>query len=347
MLRLRRFGHQAPRTLDEAVRLVAEEHAVLVGGGTDLYPGMKRGLFEPRTVVSLQGIRELRGIRQNREGGLTVGAMTTLRELAQDPRIKSHYHALAQAASLVATPQIRAMATVGGNLCSDTRCNYYDQSYLWRRAIDFCLKKDGDVCRVAPGSPRCWAVSSSDLAPVAVALGGRARLVSVRGERTVPMRAFFRDDGIEHLGKGADEVFADLTLPPPAGMLSTYLKLRRRGSTDFPVLGVAVAARIDPGGMCDVARIVVGAVSPAPVEVSEAERILAGKRLSDGLIEQAAEAVFQAIRPMDNTDLTPYHRKRVARLYVRRALMDLRRQAPSVPRRARRPAVRRRTPLRT
>ncbi len=329
MLRLTRFDHHAPRTLGEAVRLAARERAALVGGGTDLVPGMKRGLFEPGTVVSLRGIPELRGIRRNRDGGLLVGAMTTLRELAQDRRVKSQHAGLAQAAGLVANPQIRAMATVGGNLCSDTRCNYYDQSYLWRRAIDFCLKKDGDVCRVAPGSPRCWAVSSSDLAPVAVALGAQARLVSVRGERTMPMREFFRDDGMDHLGKAADEILADVALPPPAGLLSTYLKLRRRGSTDFPVLGLAVVARIDPKGVCEVARIVVGAVAPAPMEVPEAERILAGNRLTDDRIEAAAEAVFNAVKPMDNTDLTPYHRKRMAGLYVRRALTELRRQARS------------------
>ncbi len=333
MLRLPRFDHHAPRSLDAAIRLLAEagEPAVPVGGGTDLYPGMKRGLLEPGAIVSLRGIRELRGIRRNAEGGLTVGATTTLGELAQDRRIRVRYTALAQAAGLVATPQIRAMATVGGNLCSDTRCNYYDQSYLWRRAVDFCLKKDGDVCRVAPGSPRCWAVSSSDLAPVAVALGGRARLVSVRGARTIPMREFFRDDGMDHLGKSADEILADVALPPSAGVLSTYLKLRRRGSTDFPVLGLAVAARIDGKGVCDVARIVVGTVAPAPLEVPEAERILVGDRLSDDRIEQAAEAVFNAVKPMDNTDLTPYHRKRAARLYVRRALTDLRRQALGAP----------------
>ncbi len=327
MLRLTRFDHHAPRTLGEAVRLAAQERATLVAGGTDLVPGMKRGLFEPGTVVSLRGIRELRGIRRDREGGLLVGAMTPLRELAQDRRVKSRYAALAQAAGLVATPQIRAMATVGGNLCSDTRCNYYDQSFLWRQAINFCLKKDGDICRVAPGSPRCWAVSSSDLAPVVVALKARARLASVRGERTMPMGEFFHDDGMDHLGKAADEILADVALPPPAGLLSTYLKLRRRGSTDFPVLGLAVVARIDAKGVCDVARIVVGAVAPAPLGVPEAERVLVGNRLSNDRIEAAADAVFDAVKPMDNTDLTPYHRKRMARLYVRRALTDLRRQA--------------------
>ncbi len=329
MLRLPGFDHHVPRTLQEAVRLIAEPggHAAFVGGGTDLYPSMKRKLVEPKAVVSLRRVQELRGIRRNRDGGLTIGAMTTLQELIQDQTVAAGYPALKQAAGLVATPQIRAMATVGGNLCSDTRCNYYDQSYLWRQAVDFCLKKDGDVCRVAPGSTRCWAVSSSDLAPVAIALGGRVRLVSVRGERTIPMRGFFRDDGIAHLNKTADEILAEVVLPPPGGLLSTYLKLRRRGSTDFPVLGLAVAARIDPSGRCDFVRIVVGAVAPSPIEIGEAERVLVGSRLSDNLVERAAKAVFEAVKPMDNTDLTPYHRKRVAHLYVRLALTELWRQA--------------------
>lgn len=337
MLRLSRFDHRAPRTLHEAVRLIAEPGGKIAfaGGGTDLYPAMKRGLVEPKTIVSLRQVREMRGIRRNPKGGLTIGAMTTLQELTQDRSVATEYLALKQAAGLVASPQIRAMATVGGNLCSDTRCNYYDQSYLWRRAVDFCLKKDGDICRVAPGSPRCWAVSSSDLAPVVVALGGRARLASVRGERTISMREFFRDDGIAHLSKAPDEILVDVVLPPPAGLRSTYLKLRRRGSTDFPVLGVAVAARIDPGGRCEVARIVVGAVSPAPIEIEEAERVLVGNRFSEDLVDRAAEVVFKAVRPMDNTDLTPYHRKRVAYLYVRRALTELWRQARAPPRRSR------------
>ncbi len=329
MLRLPRFDHHAPRTLQEAVQLVADlgGHSALAAGGTDLYPSMKRGLVEPNAVVNLGRVQELRGIRRNRDGGLTIGAMTTLQELIRDPSVSAGYPALNQAASAVATPQIRTMATVGGNLCSDTRCNYYDQSYLWRRAVDFCLKKDGDVCRVAPGSTRCWAVSSSDLAPVVIALGGRVRLVSVRGERTVPMPELFRDDGIAHLAKAPDEILADLTLPRSDGLLSTYLKLRRRGSTDFPVLGVAVAARIDPSGRCDSVRIVVGAVSPSPVEILDAERLLVGNRLSENLIEKAAQAAFEAVRPMDNTDLTPFYRKRVAHLYVRRALTDLWRAA--------------------
>lgn len=326
MLRLTRFDHHAPRTLDEALRLVAEagDRGALVGGGTDLFPGMKRGLFEPKAVVSLRQVRELHGIRGNPDRGLTIGAMATLREVAENARVRSQYSAFAQAAGLVANPQIRAMATVGGNLCSDTRCNYYDQSYLWREAVDFCLKKDGDICRVAPGSPRCWAVSSSDLAPVTVALGARVLLVSVRGERTIPMREFFRDDGMAHLGKAADEILANVILPPPDGTVSTYLKLRRRGSTDFPVLGVALAVRFDSEGRCSRARIVVGAVAPSPVEVEEAARAMEGNLLTDEIIDRAAELVYAAVRPMDNTDLTPYHRKRMAQLFVRRGLASLR-----------------------
>ena len=326
MLRLTRFDHRAPSTLAEAVRLVAESRgkAELLGGGTDLFPGMKRGLFEPKVVVSLRHVRELHGVRRNPDGGLTVGATTTLRELSQDRAVRSSYTALAVAAGLVANPQIRAMATVGGNLCSDTRCNYYDQSYLWRQAVDFCLKKDGDICRVAPGSPRCWAVSSSDLAPVCVALGAGVRLVSVRGDRILPTREFFHDDGMAHLGMSADEILADLILPPPDGTVSAYLKLRRRGSTDFPVLGVALALRMDPEGRCNRARIVVGAVAPSPVEVEEAERALEGQPLTDDVIDRAAELVYAAVRPMDNTDLTPYHRKRMAKLFVRRGLASLR-----------------------
>src|SRR5262249_6309933 len=163
----------------------------------------------------------------------------------------------------VSSPQLRNMGTIGGNVCVDTRCNYYNQSYEWRRAIGFCMKKDGDICLVAPGSSRCWAVSSSDTAPVLCALGATLRLVGAAGERTIPMAALYQDDGIEYLAKRPDEIVADIQLPPAEGWRSAYLKLRRRGSFDFPVLGVAVAARMG-GDIGREGRILLGAGASPP-----------------------------------------------------------------------------------
>jgi 4-hydroxybenzoyl-CoA reductase subunit beta len=248
--------------------------------------------------------------------------MTSLADLAADPGLVQQAPALATAAGLVSTPHLRSMGTIGGNLCLDTRCNYYDQSYHWRQSIDFCMKKDGRICWVAPGSPRCWAVSSSDCAPVAIALGAQARLVSARGERTIPVADLFRDDGIDYLTRAPDEILADLTIPSQAGWRSVYLKLRRRGSFDFPILGVATAVRVQDGAVAE-ARLVLGAVGSAPTDVSRQAAALVGAPLSAESIDQVAESAWRAARPLDNTDLNYAWRKRMTRVYIRRALREL------------------------
>src|SRR3989441_8500223 len=262
MMRLPPFTYLAPTTVAHAARLLGEHgaDAMIVAGGTDLYPNMKRRQFEPKVLIGLGEIGELRGVRGSAGHGLSVGPMTTLTAVSRHAEIVRHYPALATAAGLVSSPQLRNMGTIGGNVCVDTRCNYYNQSFEWRKAIGFCMKKDGDICLVAPGSPRCWAVSSSDTAPVLWSLGARVRLVGAARERTVPMAALYRDDGIEYLAKQPDEVVADILLPPAKGWRSAYLKLRRRGSFDFSMLGVAVALRME-GEIVRDARIVLGAVA--------------------------------------------------------------------------------------
>ena len=278
MMRLPPFTYLAPRGVAEAVRLLGEHgrEASVVAGGTDLYPNMKRLQMEPQVLIGLRGIRELAGIQGSGRDGLVVGAGATLTRVAEHPEVAAHYPALARAAGVVSTPQLRNMGTLGGNVCVDTRCNYYNQSYEWRRAIGFCMKKDGDICLVAPGSTRCWAVSSSDTAPVLWALGAQATLVGPTGERRIPVAELYRDDGIEYLGKTRDEILTELRLPPVDGWSATYWKLRRRGAFDFPVLGVAAAVRLE-GGVCRDARIVLGAVASTPREVPEAARALVGQ----------------------------------------------------------------------
>jgi 4-hydroxybenzoyl-CoA reductase subunit beta len=211
------------------------------------------------------------------------------------------------------------MGTIGGNVCVDTRCNYYNQSYEWRQAIGFCMKRDGDICLVAPGSPRCWAVSSSDTAPVLWSLGARIRLVGPEGERAVPIAALYRDDGIQYLTKRAEEILTEIVLPPAEGWRSVYLKLRRRGAFDFPILGVAAAVRLE-GDVVREARIVLGAVASLPREAPRAAAVLVGQRLTGEVIEAAAETAAGPARPLDNTDLTHPYRKKVTRVYVARAL---------------------------
>jgi 4-hydroxybenzoyl-CoA reductase subunit beta len=326
MMRLPRFEYLPASSAAEAAQLLAENPgAQPVGGGTDLYPKMKRRQLEPKVLVGLRGVAELSGIHIN--GGATIGAGTRLHELASAPEIVRRYPALARAASLVASPQIRNAGTVGGNLCVDTRCNYYDLPYDRRCAHGFCLKTgNSDICRLAPGGDRCWAVSSTDLAPVAHVLGGSVRLLSARGERTLPVAQLYTmDDGIDYLRKQPDEVLTALTLPSinDDRFRATYVKFRRRGAIDFPLLGVAAAVRTDPDGTCTEARIVLGAVATAPLPVPKAAEVLVGAPLTEETITAAAETAMSATKPMDALDLPLGYRRRMVMVHVARALRDL------------------------
>ena len=324
MMRLPPFRYLAPVSVADAVKLMGDHgpEAMLVAGGTDLYPNMKRRQFEPAVLVGLRGVRDLIGVRPARGGGLAIGAGTTLTAVSGHAEVRARYAALATAAGAVSTPQLRNMGTLGGNVCVDTRCNYYNQSYQWRKAVNFCMKKDGEICLVAPGSPRCWAVSSSDTAPVLWSLGASVRLAGPAGERAIPISALYQDDGIQYLTKQPGEIVTEIVLPPADGLRSVYLKLRRRGSFDFPVLGVAVALRLD-GQVVRDAHIVLGAVASLPREAGEAARLLVGERLEAELIDRVAERAAQLAKPLDNTDLTHPYRKKMTRVFVTRALRRL------------------------
>ena len=318
MLRLPSFRYLQPRSLAEALKMKADAgpDGMFVAGGTDLYPNMKRRHQEPRTVISLMGIPEL-----SRLDGWNVGTCVTLTALSNLPTFQ--HSAIATAARLVSTPLLRNMGTLGGNLCLDTRCNYYNQSYEWRKSIDFCMKKEGHICWVAPSSPRCWAVSSSDVAPVMVAIGAEYRLVGPQGERVVPAGRFYANDGINYLTKQPDEILVEVRLPSPNGWDSVYHKLRRRGSFDFPVLGVAAWIKWNGKTVAE-ARVVLGGVASYPQEVPEAGAALRGNQLSDESIAAAADAAYRPSKPMDNTDFDLSWRKQMTRVYVKRALAELR-----------------------
>src|SRR5262245_9545533 len=214
MLRLPPFRYLAPRSVGEAVRLFADAgpDTMLVAGGTDLFPNMKRRQFEPRTLVGLRAVDELRGVRGSARDGLQIGAGTALTAVSADREVARHYAGVAMAAGLVSSPQLRAMGTIGGNVCVDTRCNYYNQTYQWRKAIGFCMKKDGEICLVAPGSPRCWAVSSSDTAPALWSLGARVRLIGASGGRVVPLSALVLGDGVACPSKALGQFVTGLLL---------------------------------------------------------------------------------------------------------------------------------------
>ena len=323
MMRLPSYRYRSPRTIADAAAWLADDPAttMLLAGGTDLIPNMKRRQQTPATVIGLRGVEELTRIANGR--GLAIGAGVTLTTLVHDETLRGKYAGLWQAAAQIATPHLRNMGTIGGNICLDTRCTYYDQTLEWRKAINFCMKKDGETCWVAPSSDRCLAVSSTDSAPALISLGATVRLVSAAGERDVALEDLYVNDGMHYLTRRPDEILTSVHLPASDGWRSTYWKLRRRGSFDFPVASVAAAARFDGDTIVE-ARIVLGAVSSRPLLVAAAGDRLAGQRLTDDMIVAVADDAYALAKPMDNTDFELVWRKKIVRSLVRSALMELR-----------------------
>jgi len=320
MMRLPRFRYYAPKTIREALKIKSGEgpDSAYVAGGTDLYPNMKRRQQTPRTVIGLSRIASLRRLRASADG-FSIGACVPLSEIESHRRVRRALPALAHAIGEISTPPLRNMGTLGGNVLLDTRCNYYDQNYEWRQAIDFCMKKDGAICWVAPGSPKCLAIQSADSVPVLIALEARAVLAGPAGEREVPVEALYNNDGIHYLAKEPDELLTEIRISLSPGRTSAYRKLRRRGSFDFPVLSVGASLRRDGGVVTD-ARIVLGAVASAPVRAAAAEGFLLGRPLDETAIAEAAALASGPARPMDNADFSFLWRKEMTRKWVADAL---------------------------
>ena len=335
MLRLPPLEFSAPTRLSEAVAAYSNGGARLVAGGTDLWPNMKRRHQRTQEVVSLMSIDELRGIEQD-SLGVTIGSTETLTGVLRNPVICDRYPGLARSVAAISSPPLRNMGTLGGNLCVDTRCTYYNQTEEWRRSIDYCMKEQGTICWVATNSPRCWAHSASDAAPMLCALGARIRLISSEGERQIALTDLYRDDGIDYLGMRPGEILTHIVVPADADRercRSAFWKLRRRGSIDFSVLSVAVALWMDERNVVDRAAVYLGAVGSSPVCVGAAQELLVGKPLDEDLIAAVARQARTEATPLDNTDFVPAWRGKMAEHYTHAALCDaaglpVRRQAP-------------------
>lgn len=335
MMRCPSFRYLAPATLEEAAAMLADlgPKAMILAGGTDVVPNLKRRQMAPEALISLRKLGSLRGVTLGADGAATVGPCSTLADLALDKSIASAWPGLSRAISSIASPLIRATATLGGNLCLDTRCNYYNQNHEWRQSISFCMKaphgtavtEPGQAtCWVAPSSPRCWAVSSTDSAPMLMALGATVTVQSkARGKRDVPMTALYRDDGMDYLKKSPDEIVTAVRVPAAKGAKSTYWKLRRRGSFDFPVMSVAASVRLAKSGEVEDAHVVLGAVTSCPLDLQETALLL-GKKLTDDAIEEFAEKASAHARPLDNTDFQAAWRRKTARVFLTGALRELR-----------------------
>jgi 4-hydroxybenzoyl-CoA reductase subunit beta len=336
MLRLHEYAYHRPSTLDEAAAFLREHpDAMPIAGGTDLMPNMKHRLFTPRHLVALKGIRELHGVRTADARGrevaadapeaaqLVIGACTTLSEVARDPLVRRRLPSLAEAAGQVAGPQIRNQGTLGGNLCLDTRCTYYNQTEFWRQALGYCLKKDGDVCHVTRTGKKCVAAHSADTVPALITLGAEVDLVSADGTRTVGVDPFFVADGQWNTVRRRDELLARVRIPlPAAGVRTAYTKVRQRSSIDFPLLSIAAAADVDGDERVRALSLVVSALGARPRVVSGLEKLAAGLRLADAA-DAVAQQAFKQCHPLENIIVDTDWRRAMVPVYVRRTLLGM------------------------
>jgi len=313
-----------PKILDAAVALLSNhaDEVKVIAGGTDLLPSMKQKLFTPPYVLDLRGVSELRGIYATPGGGVTIGTLTTLAAIEYSPLVRREYPVLYHATKTVASPVLRNMGTLGGNICLDTRCLWYNQSLLWRKSCGFCLKKDGDLCHVAPGGKTCWAAFSGDTPPALLCLGAEIEIAGPDGLRRVPMADFYVNDGIVRLHLSSQEIVTRIYLPEASkGWRGSYQKLRVRGSIDYPLAGVAVALKMREGRVED-ARMAITAVNPAPHLVKDADAHLIGAALDEELAERVGELASRTSKPLTTSALTPEYRREMVKVFAKRALLD-------------------------
>lgn len=320
MLRLPAFEVREPTTVAEAVELLGHyrDRARILAGGTDLVPNMKHEVEVPEVVISLGRVEALRYVTEEADA-VRIGPLVTLDALAQHPRVGALFPSLVDAVSQIAGPQLRAMGTLGGNVCLDTRCVYINQSYFWRQALGFCLKKDGTVCHVVAGGRRCVAAASNDSAPVLMTLGAQLTLSSAAGERRLPIDDFYVGNGAFNQDRGRAELLTEIVVPKPApGTLAAYTKLRTRAAIDFPELGVAVRAELDPAGLLRSLDVCLTALGARPVHVAKLEGFL-GRPLDATTIADIGTVAYERTKPLTNIATDPAYRREMVPVFVRRA----------------------------
>ncbi len=317
-----------PMNAEEAVAVLAAHgpDALIVAGGTDLVPNLRAGLFSPRVLVDIKSIRDLSYIKFGKldaEKGMEIGALTTLTEIAESAEVREHYPVLSEAAATVASPVLRNMGTIGGNICLETRCVWYNQSEFWRESIGYCLKKDGDVCHVAPGGKFCWAVWSGDTAGALIALDAEIEILGPNGARRLPLAGFYKGDGMDRIHLAKNEILTRVFLPAAlAGYRGSYRKLRVRNSIDYPLAGVAVAMKVE-NGVCHDARIGLVAAAPAPLRVAGVAEALEGRKYDAALIAEIEQSIVRTGKPLSTSLSTPEYRREMLQVYARRSLVQI------------------------
>jgi 4-hydroxybenzoyl-CoA reductase subunit beta len=319
-----------PRTIAEAVDHLARYQEVqIVAGGTDLIPSMKQRLFTPAWLMDIRGIDELTRIRVAPSNAVEMGALVKLSEIEDSEFLRRFYPVLREAAMTVASPVLRNMGTIGGNICLDTRCIWYNQSLTWRKSCGFCIKKDGDLCHVAPGGKKCWAAFSADTPAALLCLHAEIEIASPAGTRRVPLADFYTNLGENRMKLAANELLTRIFLPETmAGYSGVYKKLRLRGSIDYPLAGVAVALKrkrgpsgMISGGEVEDARVAITAVNPAPQLVKEATHALVGRAVDEHSATVVGELAAKVAKPLTTSQLTPEYRREMIRVFAKRAVL--------------------------
>lgn len=320
---LPQFRLLRPRSVEEAVAALAKHagNVRVLAGGTDLIPSMRQKLFEPQFVLDLRSIIKLRGVRPLADGGVEIGAITALSAIEKSAYLRQHYPVLSEAAATVASPVLRNMGTIGGNICLDTRCLWYNQSLTWRKGCGFCIKKDGDLCHVAPGGKKCWAAFSGDTPPALLCLNAEIEITSATGVRRVALRDFYTGDGENYRKLLAAELVTRVFLPAEsADYRGIYRKLRVRGSIDYPLAGVAVVLKRSNGHVTD-ARLAITAVNPAPLLVQRAGEMLIGNAVDEALADAVGDLAASMAKPLTTSALTPEYRREMIRVFTKRAVL--------------------------
>lgn len=322
-MRLPEFDLIQPSSVKEACSFLKEHDgkAAILAGGTALLVALRYRLCKPEVLINLKGITTLDHLTWNERSGLAIGSMTTLETLERSPFVLKEYPSLVQAAQLVAVPPIRKKATVGGNLCQDTRCIYYNQSDLWRSAQEVCFKRGGKVCHAVEKGRRCQSVYQGDLAPVLLSLGAEIKIASANGERVIPLAEFFTGRGERPNILKPDEILIEVQIPPSGqGASGAYEKLRVREGMEFPMVGVAVMVKKEIHGKIEQAKLVLGAIGSSPIEVSHAKPLLEGKKPTEDLLQSISKEAMDRVHPVENLAMNANYRRKMVGVLVKRAL---------------------------
>ena len=322
-MELPKFEIVQPQSVQEACSILGthEGKAVLLAGGTALLVALRYRLRKPAIVIGLKGLTALNYVSRNGSGSLIIGSMATLQTLEKSPFVLSDYPPLTQAIELVANSSIRNKATIGGNLCLDNRCMYYNQSEFWRSGQKTCFKLGGTVCHAVGKGRRCQAVYQGDLAPLLIAMGAELNIASAKGERTIPLAEFYTGRGEKSNVLKPHELLVEIRLPSPAeGTVWAYEKLRVREGMDFPMAGAAVMVKRNRSGMIEKAKIVLGAVGPSPTEVPKAAGLLEGNKPTDDLLQRVSREAMDGATPVGNLAMNAAYRKKMVGVLVKRAL---------------------------